>query len=736
MIFPDSSRPFIKSIFDSSLVLLLLMVVRTHVRADLLPDILRGDITVELELVASGLGGSVNGVTQSMPTDLVPFPDGSGRLAIATLGGLVRVLDGQGALVASPFLNSTNPKTYTQPTFGMTGFAFHPDYALTGSLGFGKFYTLSTESPGSAPATFSDTVTTGSGLHDAVITEWTDASVVDNVFSGSQRELMRIAEPDGSHNLNDLTFDTAGLLYIPLGDGGFRVDVPTQQSVIFGDNAPDLTKVFGKILRIDPLEPAPGDPQASANGAYRIPAGQALPGALPEIYSYGHRNPYRLNFDRQTGDLYVGEVGQFQIEEVNQVFQGANYGWPAKEGTFLFDRTDGNGVQPDIDVNDNGIGDVAEMNGFIEPVFEYDHTEGVSVTGGFVYRGSAIPQLQGKYIFGDLVASHGIWYGDLTTGLIQKLKFAPGSGGLNQLISIGEDQDGELYAIGRSGGDGQVLRISPAPAPEPSQPKFIQAHPFAAPADGNVYLYIDDLGGAQDSTYVAINTGITITNGNEYEIVAAVGYANGEVLANQSIQAWGTPDGTLGSREFIGQTFSTATSWIDPLEGEWTNNRVSFTADSGQSGEELIILITNYSGDPPGTIGTAYWDNFRVFEEGSLVFQDGFEIGLSPGQEAEVTDAGWDLGNSSLANSGLAAPLLVPGDFNADGIVDGADFLAWQRGQSSSPLSETDLITWQAFFGTPANPIHSAQSKVPEPSAAIVSLLGIAILGLFRKARA
>jgi hypothetical protein len=302
--------------------------------------------------------------------------------------------------------------------------------------------------------------------------------------------------------------------------------------------------------------------------------------------------------------------------------------------------------------------------------------------------------------------------------------------------------------MGNAGSDGRVLRIEAPPAPEFPQPRFDQTNPLAAPADGNVFLFIDDLGGTADSTFVAVNTGVSLVAGNTYSIVAATGHANGEVLANQSIQAWSTPDGTIAGRQFIGQSFSTTATWNSADEGGWIDNDFSFVADADDVGEELIILITNFGGAAPGTIGTAYWDNFRVLLNGGLVFQDGFEIGLEPGQEAEVFDAGWNIGNSSVANSGVAAALGRPGDYNHDGVIDAADYVVWRNnlgdtgmpgipGDGSGPtfgvpdgnVNQLDYILWKAAFGSGPGGTGRA-AAVPEPSAHALFFLGFLLVNL------
>ena len=193
-----------------------------------------------------------------------------------------------------------------------------------------------------------------------------------------------------------------GFLYLGLGDGGNANDVGPSH-IEPGGNAQNLSTPLGKMLRIDPLNPtltAGSSNSISANGQYRIPASNPFQaaGQAPEIYAYGLRNPYRFSFDRLSGGLFLADVGQNNIEEINQIVLGGNYGWAIKEGDFLFNR--GNGT-----IGARSPGDPA---GLIDPIsgmlgtLEYDHGDGISITGGFVYRGTAIPELFGKYVFGDL----------------------------------------------------------------------------------------------------------------------------------------------------------------------------------------------------------------------------------------------------------------------------------------------------------------------------------------------
>jgi len=280
----------------------------------------------------------------------------------------------------------------------------------------------------------------------------------------TRREIMRIDEPQFNHNSGMLAFGPDGYLYISVGDGGAGNDVADGHGAT--GNGQNKNTVHGSILRIDPLDPVTttSPDTVSVNGKYRVPADNPFVAAdgVDEIYAYGFRNVWRFSFDSLTGDLVAADVGQGQIEEIDIVRAGGNYGWNLKEGTFRFNPEDGT-------VN-NSIKDLPE--GLIDPVAQYDHGEGISITGGFVYRGYAIPELRGKYVFGDFSsgffqADGRLLYADLDTGLIQE--FIIGLDDRNfglYLKAFGQDADGELYvlagpALGPFGDTGQVLKIVP-----------------------------------------------------------------------------------------------------------------------------------------------------------------------------------------------------------------------------------------------------------------------------------
>jgi hypothetical protein len=371
-------------------------------------------------------------------------------------------------------LGAFGPGTFDER--GLLGIAFHPDYATNGLL-----YTYTSE-PVSSTADFSTMPTGTVANHQTVITEWQVPSPLDAssvVDPASARELLRIDQPQFNHNGGALNFGPDGNLYISLGDGGGRDDEGVGHSV--DGNAQDATNVLGAILRIDPLG------SDSANGQYGIPTDNPFvsdPAAADEIFAYGFRNPFRFSFDSDTGALYAGDVGQDDIEEVDIVTAGGNYGWNLKEGSFCFDP---NGADPGF-----AFPCVVDPLGLIDPIAEYDtadslleNTEGRAVIGGFVYRGSGLPELLGKYVFGDFsrftetgVNNDGrLFYLD-GTDIFEFDLFGQDALGL-ALLGFGQDANGELYVLANATGvpfgtgpdfavpTGVVLRIVAAPIPVP-----------------------------------------------------------------------------------------------------------------------------------------------------------------------------------------------------------------------------------------------------------------------------
>jgi hypothetical protein len=429
----------------------------------ILPEILQGRYTITLERVASGLSGPAfpGGPTQFAPTMLREFPDGTGRLAVCTLGGVIRVIDGAGTLLPDPFLDTTtgNPLAdLSMPgNYGMTSFVFHPGFADGSSAGFRTLYTITTEVVGAGAPDFEPPQSSNS--HQDVLAEWKvrvdDPSEVD---PASRRVLMRIRQPNRDHNLNDLAFGPDGCLYLALGDGG--------NQVALSFNAQNLSVVFGKILRID-VDRLPGN-AISANGQYAIPIDNPFADSTGnearEIFAFGLRNPFRISFDAATGDLYAGDVGQRSVESVDRVVAGGNYGWNLKEGSFLYDPAVNfsgpiNSVEPDLPGKDGLT--LAQRLGLIDPIAEYDHIEGRSVTCGYVARGPLASALAGRLVFGDFTAGKLLSIDPGGAGVITLLRVdAAGDPAPTRVYSFAEDLSGDLYILGgTASGDGVILKI-------------------------------------------------------------------------------------------------------------------------------------------------------------------------------------------------------------------------------------------------------------------------------------
>ncbi len=451
-------------------------------QVDVLPSIARGSIAVRLQTIASGL---------SAPDYGAFAPGDPSRLYVVEQNGLLRVIH-DGALdalpamdlrsIVSPPLNLTNANDER----GFLGLAFHPDFARTGTAGYGRLYTYTSQliAAGTAP-TFAAPNSAAQGYHN-VVTEWQMNPLTRQVDMSSRRDVVSFGKNANNHNGGTITFGTDGYLYLGLGDGGNANDVGASH-LEPGGNAQNLTTPLGKMIRIDPVNPAltPGsaDP-LSANGNYRIPLDNPFQGAgqVREIYALGFRNPYRFSVDSGTGRIIVADVGQNTVEEIDLLERGANYGWALKEGDFQFNRTTGAGGN----AGTVGVRSPGSPAGLTDPIsgtlgtLEYDHGDGISITGGFVYRGSAIPQLVGKYVFGDLALRNAppridgrLFYADLDTGVINEFQLPDLVGGKlpNGLTvhGFGQDAAGELYAMvtnTASGGTGGIVyRIAPVPEP-------------------------------------------------------------------------------------------------------------------------------------------------------------------------------------------------------------------------------------------------------------------------------
>jgi glucose/arabinose dehydrogenase len=326
--------------------------------------------------------------------------DDSGRIFVVEKRGTIRIVR-DGARVERPFLDITDRVGSDASERGLLSVAFHPEYRENGRL-----FVNYTDKNG-----------------DTVIARFQTTAEPDAADAASEQVLLKIEQPAANHNGGLVKFGPDGFLYIGMGDGG-RAGDPW-------GNAQNPDALLGKMLRIDVDN---GDP-------YAIPADNPFRsgGGRPEIWATGLRNPWRFSFDRADGRLFIADVGQNEFEEVNvqpASAAGLNYGWNVTEGQECYQQRG------------------CDTATFAMPVAQYSHSEGCSVTGGYVYRGAAFPALAGTYIFGDYCS-----------GRIWTLREAGGSWQHDealqagfQVASFGEDQAGELYVTGID--DGTLYRVT------------------------------------------------------------------------------------------------------------------------------------------------------------------------------------------------------------------------------------------------------------------------------------
>lgn len=404
--------------------------------------------TVGLERIVEGL---------TSPVLLREALDDSGRLFIVDQVGVIRILTPDGDLLETPFLDLQDQIVDLMPAFderGLLGLAFHPEYATNGRF----FVYYSAPLRDGAPQEYNHT----SHVSQLTVSE-TDENVAD---PSSERILLQVDQPQFNHDAGTLAFGPDGFLYISLGDGGGANDVGEGHPPL--GNGQDSSTLLGSILRIDVDQ---GDP-------FAIPEDNPYVGmdGRDEIFARGFRNPFRMSFD-QGGDrsLFVGDAGQDLWEEVSIVTLGGNYGWNIREGTHCFDPE--NPTEPPDTCPEEG----PEGKPLIDPIIEYRNANapggiGLVVIGGFVYRGSNIPELEGTYVFGDYSAAPSEPMGKLFAatrpadgeGLwdMRELSIAGRmDGALGAfLLGFGQDNSGEIYVLlsqqpGPTGTTGEVYRV-------------------------------------------------------------------------------------------------------------------------------------------------------------------------------------------------------------------------------------------------------------------------------------
>lgn len=403
---------------------------------------------IDLELTAENL---------TAPVGLIPSEDSTGRLFIIDQIGLVKIINASGHVLQEPFLDLRSRMVALRPQYderGLLGLAFHPNFTQNGR--FFVYYSAPLR-PG-APAKWD---------HTSTVSEFRVLQDDQNKANeSSERILLQIDKPQFNHNAGQITFGPDGYLYIPLGDGGGANDEGIGHPP--PGNGQNTSTLLGKILRINVDNGTP----------YSIPPDNPFVGkdGLDEIFAYGFRNPFRIAFDAGGNhSLFVSDAGQNAWEEVDIVTKGENYGWNIKEGTHCFDPNNPNlSIESCPNVS-------ASVQPLIDPVIEYANAGqpggiGIVAIGGFLYRGNAMPQFKGTYIFGDFSKSFSESDGSLFVARpplqgekmwsIKELRIATSqSGRIGAFVrSFGQDTNRELYVLvsqtlGPANNTGKVYKI-------------------------------------------------------------------------------------------------------------------------------------------------------------------------------------------------------------------------------------------------------------------------------------
>ncbi|WP_417532377.1 PQQ-dependent sugar dehydrogenase [Marinobacter lipolyticus] len=488
------------------------------------------------------------------PLLMLPHPSQSGIFYVVEQGGVIYRLDltndnrTQLADLSEAYSLSTCGEC------GLLGMAFDPAFSTNGFL-----YLSFTEDTNTGMTSFVarfESADNGQSLRQD-----TNGALLRN-------NLLEQPQPFSNHNGGHITFGPDGLLYVGLGDGGSANDP--------GNRAQNLSTRLGKILRLNP------------DGS---PASNGISGALPEIYAYGLRNPWRYSFDRVTGDLWAGDVGQNRFEEISRITLGGNYGWRCYEG---FERTS------------NSCGD-SPSGPFIDPIAAYGHNEGVSVTGGYIYRGNNMPAMQGDYLFSDF-GSGTLWaLTEQPDGSFKRRTLLETG---RNVASFAEDTAGELYLVTFSG----LFRIDPV-AVETELPQqlsdtgCVQANAPWQPADGLIpYTVIEPFWSddADKTRYLALPNGTNITVDDSGDL--------------------NLPRGSVLVKNFLlGQNLIETRLFLHNADGSWSG--YSYQWDDAGSDAELV------DGSQEVDVGGQTW-HYPSAGECSLCHTAaaGFSLGLETSQ--------------------------------------------------------------------------------------------------------
>jgi hypothetical protein len=440
------------------------------------PRMQGGDLVVGVKVVAEfprlldAPGAAYANEAFARIQNLVPGRDGSGDFFVNDLRGVIyRVHRASGEQMAkvTPYLDLRSfPELKFTNVFhgnesGLSGFAFHPDFNTPGRPGYGKLYVAFSADRGSGTLDYPGD---GDASHHSVIVEWTAKDPAAAAFEGTHREVLRIGQPGPTHNIGTIAFDPNvkpggpdyGMLYASFGDGTGQYD-PRR-------SAQKRTNPLGKILRLNPLAGANG-------GRHSAPADNpfvAEPEAAPLVYCYGLRHPQHFGWDPGGSHrMFIAEMGQDQVEEINVGERGGNYGWSQREGTFA------TGMALELSEGPVFLKPSEDPSPFLYAVAQYDHDDGKAVGSVVVYRGRAVPELEGKLLCADIVngwifyaAESELQPGRQTALKALRLSFEGKERELSKVTShtwgrvdlrLGQDADGEVYLLCKS--DGKLRQL-------------------------------------------------------------------------------------------------------------------------------------------------------------------------------------------------------------------------------------------------------------------------------------
>ncbi|HMG52919.1 MAG TPA: PQQ-dependent sugar dehydrogenase [Kofleriaceae bacterium] len=475
------------------------------------------------------------GVAFSEPIYLTQAPGDRTHWYVVQRGGKIRVLLADGTQL--PDLVASVADLTTDGEGGLLGLAFHPQWPARHEA----YLSFTRAKKTGDPVPICNGVTTS--VFTSVVARYQSSSGA--TLDSGPDEILKVGQPFANHNGGTIQFGRDGMLYFGLGDGGDGNDTCRA-----GQN---LGSPLGKFLRIDINAPA---------GMYKVPPDNpfvATAGALKEIWSYGHRNPWRWSFDQATGDLWLGEVGQNTWEEVDRVMKGGNYGWNTCEGLHVRGSTAA----------------MCNTPGLIDPLVEHGRGEASSITGGYVYRGTAMPSLVGTYIYGDY-GSGNIWALTYDADNKPTPKVLLNVGG-NSLASFGQDLDGEIYTVQINGTISKLVPSGPQPPDDfpqlLSQTGCVDPDDPSRPADGlipydvNAPLWSD---GADKQRWLAI--------------------PDGKTIAITAEQDWDLPIGSVAMKTFsVGGRRVETRLFMRHDDGGWAG----YTYEWSDDGADATLLPAN-----------------------------------------------------------------------------------------------------------------------------------------------